>query len=163
MIISELLGAVPIRLVRRLDNGCSVVVRVLPLPALLQKPCALQTRLDTGACADCPLVMSRLRKRGEEQACRDAQTCAALHRNPCAYIGQILDRLRILFSNILILYSYLCERAVDLRREVAQKRRLFCNPVRWDRIALPPDEIQHFDDVVEMTLGIDAARKREPD
>jgi hypothetical protein len=29
MIISELLGAVPIRLVRRLDNGCSVVFGII--------------------------------------------------------------------------------------------------------------------------------------
>jgi phage portal protein BeeE len=46
MIISELLGKLPIRLVRRRDNGGSMVVRDHPLPALLQKPNAWQTRLE---------------------------------------------------------------------------------------------------------------------
>ena len=45
-VISEPLGKVPIRLVRRLANGGSVVVRDYPLPAPLQKPNAWQTRLE---------------------------------------------------------------------------------------------------------------------
>jgi phage portal protein BeeE len=41
--ISKPLGKLPIRLVRRLGNGGSVV-RDHPLPALLEKPNAWQTR-----------------------------------------------------------------------------------------------------------------------
>ena len=45
-VISEPLGKLPIRLVRRLANGGSVVVRDHPLPAPQQKPNVWQTRLE---------------------------------------------------------------------------------------------------------------------
>ena len=31
---------------------------------------------------------------------------------------------------------------------MAQKWRLFCDPIGWDCVTLLPDEIQHLDDVV---------------
>ena len=45
-VISAPLGKLTIRLVRRLANGGSVVVRDHPLPAPQQKPNAWQTRLE---------------------------------------------------------------------------------------------------------------------
>ena len=54
-------------------------------------------------------------------------------------------------------------RAQTMRREMAQKRRLFCDPIGRDRIALFPDRIKHLDDIVEMTLCIDTARKSKTD
>jgi phage portal protein BeeE len=45
-VISEPVGKLFSQLVRRLDNGGLVVVRDHPLPALLQKPNAWQTRLE---------------------------------------------------------------------------------------------------------------------
>jgi phage portal protein BeeE len=45
-VISEPVGKLSIRLVRRLDNGGSVVARDHPLPALLRKPNTWQTRLE---------------------------------------------------------------------------------------------------------------------
>jgi phage portal protein BeeE len=45
-VISAPLGKLPIRLVRRLDNGGSVVARDHPLPALLRKPNTWQTQLE---------------------------------------------------------------------------------------------------------------------
>ncbi len=53
--------------------------------------------------------------------------------------------------------------ARKMRREMAQKRCLLRNDKGWDRVALPPDDIEHLDDIVEMTLRIDAARERKPD
>lgn len=53
-------------------------------------------------------------------------------------------------------------RVLALRKmccETAQKRRLFCDPLGWDCVALLPDDIQHLDDVVEMALRVDAARE----
>ena len=46
-VISEPLGKLTNWLVRWLDNGGSVVVRDHPLPALLQKPNAWQTGLNS--------------------------------------------------------------------------------------------------------------------
>ena len=46
-----------------------------------------------------------------------------------------------------------------MRREMAQKRRLLDYPVRFDAVALAPDEIQHFYDIIEMALRIDPARE----
>ena len=45
-VISEPLGKLTIRLVRRLGNGGSVLLRDYPLPAPQQKPNAWQTRLE---------------------------------------------------------------------------------------------------------------------
>ena len=44
----------------------------------------------------------------------------------------------------------------------AVKWRLLDYPVRFDAVALAPDEIQHFYDIIEMALCIDPAREGQP-
>lgn len=46
----------------------------------------------------------------------------------------------------------------EMRREMAKKGRLLDYPIGLDAVALAPDEIQDFHDIVEMALRIDPAR-----
>ena len=50
----------------------------------------------------------------------------------------------------------------EMRREMAEKWRLLDYPVRFDAVALAPDEIQHLYDIIEMALRIDPAREGQP-